>query len=65
MNYTQKRPVFAYEPCLSEGWCAKRVVFAHGAVSLEEYGYAYVELLAVDGCVVADQLAYIEAGTAF
>ena len=32
---------------------------------LEEYGYAYVELLAVDGCVVADQLAYIEAGTAF
>ena len=31
------------------------------AEPLEEYGYSYVELLAVDGCVVADELAYVEA----
>ena len=64
MNYTQKRPVFAYEPCFSgRSFAALRMTMVW-AGPLEEYCYAYVELLAVDGGVVADQLAYIEAGTA-
>ena len=64
MNYTQKRPVFAYEPCFSgRSFAAFRMTMVW-AGPLEEYGYAYVELLAVDGCVVVDKFADVEAGAA-